>query len=189
MGHLGAIQSAALSLGMELRPVDARDADEIERAVTAFARSPNGGLIVLAGAPTLAHRELIITLAAKDRLPAVYSDRLFVGGGGLLSYDPDRIDQYRRAAGYVDRILRGRQARRPAGAGADEIRAGNQHENRQGARPRRPAHAARPRRRGDRVTPLFAALHMSPYGTTRKRLAARTASANWGEADSNAAAR
>ena len=107
MGQLGAIQSAALSLGMELRPVDARDADEIERAVTAFARSPNGGLIVLAGAPTLAHRELIITLAAKDRLPAVYSDRLFVGGGGLLSYDPDRIDQYRRAAGYVDRILRG----------------------------------------------------------------------------------
>jgi putative ABC transport system substrate-binding protein len=107
MDQLGAIQSAALSLGMELRPVDARDADEIERAVTAFARSPNGGLIVLAGAPTLAHRELIITLAAKDRLPAVYSDRLFVGGGGLLSYDPDRIDQYRRAAGYVDRILRG----------------------------------------------------------------------------------
>ena len=81
--------------------------DEIERAVTAFARADNGGLIVLSGAASLAHRELIITLAARERLPAVYSDRVFVTGGGLISYDPNRIEQYRRAALYVDRILRG----------------------------------------------------------------------------------
>jgi len=107
IGQLGAIQAAALSFGMELRPIDVRGAGEIERAVTAFARSSNGGLIVLSGSSSLAHRELIITLAAKERLPAVYSDRVFVAGGGLISYDPDRIEQYRRAAGYVDRILRG----------------------------------------------------------------------------------
>ena len=106
-GELGAIQSAALSFGMELRPIDSRDASEIERAVTAFARSPNGGLVVLSGAHSLAHREVIILLAAKHRLPAVYTDRVYVADGGLISYDPDRIEQYRRAAGYVDRILKG----------------------------------------------------------------------------------
>jgi putative ABC transport system substrate-binding protein len=107
IGQLGAIQSVAPSLGVELRPVEARDAGEIERAITAFARSGNGGLIVLSGARSLAHRALIITLAARHRLPAVYSERAFVTGGGLISYDPDRTDQYRRAAGYVDRILKG----------------------------------------------------------------------------------
>ena len=83
------------------------DAVEIERAVTAFARSPNGGLIMTAGGPALVHRDLIITLAARHKLPAVYFDRAFVAAGGLLSYGPDRIDLYRRAAGYVDRILKG----------------------------------------------------------------------------------
>jgi putative ABC transport system substrate-binding protein len=107
IGQLGAIQSVAASLGVELRPVDARDAGEIERAIAAFAGSSNGGLIVLSGASSLAHRQLIITLAARDRLPAVYSDRTFVTSGGLISYDPSRTEQYRRAAGYVDRILRG----------------------------------------------------------------------------------
>jgi putative tryptophan/tyrosine transport system substrate-binding protein len=87
--------------------IDGRNAGEIERAVTAFAPSSNGGLIVLSGSSSLAHRELIITLAAKQRLPAVYSDRVFVSGGGLISYDPDRLDQHRHAAGYVDRILKG----------------------------------------------------------------------------------
>jgi putative tryptophan/tyrosine transport system substrate-binding protein len=106
IGMVGAIQSVAPSLGVELRPVEAREAGEIERAVTVFARSSNGGLIVLGGA-TFAYRELIITLAARERLPAVYSDRVFVAAGGLISYDPDRIEQYRRAAGYVDRILKG----------------------------------------------------------------------------------
>jgi putative ABC transport system substrate-binding protein len=107
MGQMGAIQSVAPSLGVELRPVEARDAGEIERAVTAFARSGHGGLIVLSGNASLAHRELIITLAARERLPAVYADRVFVAGGGLMSYDTNRTEQYRRAAGYVDRILKG----------------------------------------------------------------------------------
>jgi putative ABC transport system substrate-binding protein len=107
MGQVGAIQSVAPSFGVELHPVEPRDATEIERAITAFARSGDGGLIVLSGAKSLAHRELIITLAARERLPAVYSDRIFVAGGGLISYDPDRMEEYRRAAGYVDRVLKG----------------------------------------------------------------------------------
>jgi len=111
IGQMGAIQSVASSLGVELRPVEARDAGEIERAVMAFARSGNGGLIVLSGNASLAHRELIITLATRERLPAVYSDRVFVTGGGLVSYDTNRTEQYRRAAGYVDRILNGEQPR------------------------------------------------------------------------------
>jgi len=107
IGQMGAIQSVAPSLGVELRPVEARDASEIERAVTAFARFGNGGLIVLSGNASLAHRELIITLAAREGLPAVYADRVFVAGGGLISYDTNRTEQYRHAAGYVDRILKG----------------------------------------------------------------------------------
>ena len=107
IGQFGAIQAVAPSLGVELSPIDVRDAGEIERAIAAFARSPNGGLIVTASALATVHRDLIITLAARHKLPAVYSDRFFVTGGGLISYGPDLIDQYRRAAGYVDRILKG----------------------------------------------------------------------------------
>jgi putative ABC transport system substrate-binding protein len=107
LGQVGAIQSVAPSLGIELRPVDAREAGEIERAITTFARSGNSGLIVLSGSASLAHRELIIALAARERLPAVYSDRVFVNAGGLISYDPNRAEQYRRAAGYIDRVLKG----------------------------------------------------------------------------------
>jgi ABC-type uncharacterized transport system substrate-binding protein len=106
-GQLGAIQSVAPSFGVELSPVNVRDATEIERDVAAFARAPNGGLIVTPSALTLNHRVQIITLAARHKLPAVYSDRHWVTGGGLISYGPDRVDQYRRAAGYVDRILKG----------------------------------------------------------------------------------
>ena len=106
-GQLGAIQAVAPSFGVELSPVNVRDAGEIERAIAAFARSPNGGLIVTASAAAQLHRDLIITLAARHKLPAVYADRIYVTGGGLISYGPDRIDQYRRAAGYVDRILKG----------------------------------------------------------------------------------
>jgi putative ABC transport system substrate-binding protein len=106
-GQLGVIQSLAQSLGVELRPIDVRNADEIERAVASFARLSNGGLIVLGGAGTVIHRALIIQLAAKHRLPAVYPYGYYVVSGGLISYGPDNIDQYRRAAGYVDRILKG----------------------------------------------------------------------------------
>ena len=87
--------------------IDVRDAGEIERALAALARSPQAGLIVQGGSWAFVHREAIVTLASRYRLPAVYSDRVFVTGGGLLSYGPDRVDQYRRAAGYVDRILTG----------------------------------------------------------------------------------
>jgi putative ABC transport system substrate-binding protein len=107
IGQFAAIQAVAPSLGVELSPVDARHAPEIERDVTAFARSSNGGLIVTASPVTTHHRDLIITLAARYRLPAVYAHRLFPDSGGLISYGPDQVDQYRRAAGYVDRILKG----------------------------------------------------------------------------------
>ena len=107
IGQFGAIQTAAPSLGVEVSPVNVRDACEIERAVTAFARAPNGGLIVTASAAATLHRDLIIALAARHKLPAVYSERSFVAAGGLISYGADYIDQYRKAAGYVDRILKG----------------------------------------------------------------------------------
>ena len=107
IGQFAAVQAAAPSLGVELSPVDVRDAPEIERAVTAFARSSNGGLIVTASAPASLHRNLIATLAVRHRLPAVYGARHMVTAGGLISYSTDLIDQFRRAAGYVDRILKG----------------------------------------------------------------------------------
>jgi putative ABC transport system substrate-binding protein len=110
IGQFGAVQAVAPSLGVELSPVDVRDAGEIERAVTAFARSGNGGLIVTASPVATRHRDLIVTLAARHRLPAIYASRHFVTDGGLISYGPDLIDQYRRAAGYVDRILKGEKA-------------------------------------------------------------------------------
>jgi ABC-type uncharacterized transport system substrate-binding protein len=105
--QFAAVQTAAPMLRVEVNPINLRDAGEIERAVAAFARAPNGGLIVTGTLAATLHRNLIITLAAQHKLPAVYSDRIFVTGGGLISYGPDRLDQYRRAAGYVDRILKG----------------------------------------------------------------------------------
>jgi putative ABC transport system substrate-binding protein len=101
------IQAAAPSLRVEVSPINMREASEIEHAVTTFARSPGGGLIVTAGPAATRDRDLIIKLAVRHRLPAVYYERLFVAGGGLISYGPDFVDQYRRAAGYVDRILKG----------------------------------------------------------------------------------
>jgi putative tryptophan/tyrosine transport system substrate-binding protein len=107
LGQFAAIQSAASFLGMELRPIDVRNAGEIERAVTTFAQAPNGGLVLGNTQFAFFHRELIIGLAARHRLPAVYPYRSLVVSGGLVSYGTDAIDQYRKAAGYVDRILRG----------------------------------------------------------------------------------
>jgi putative tryptophan/tyrosine transport system substrate-binding protein len=97
----------APSLGVELRVADVRDAREIERAVTTFAQGSNGGLIVTGGPGALIHRTLIVALAARHRLPAVYAGRVFAVDGGLISYGPNSVDQLRRAAGYVDRILKG----------------------------------------------------------------------------------
>ena len=106
-GQFGAIQSVAPSVGVEVSPINMSSAGEIERAVVAFARSSNGGLIVTASALSVAHRDLIITVAARHKLPAVYYRRLYVTDGGLISYGPDLVDQQRRAAGYVNRILNG----------------------------------------------------------------------------------
>ena len=105
--QFAAIQTVAPSLRVEVNPIHMRDAAEIEHAVAAFASLPNGGLIVTASGSTTLHRNLIITLAARHKLPAVYPFRYFVAAGGVVSYGPDQIDQYRRAAGYVDRILKG----------------------------------------------------------------------------------
>jgi putative tryptophan/tyrosine transport system substrate-binding protein len=107
LAQLGAIQSVAPSLGVELTPIGVGDPGQIERTVAAFARSSNGGLIVTASTSAIIHRELITTLAARNKLPAVYYERYWVAGGGLMSYGPDFRDQFRRAAGYVDRILKG----------------------------------------------------------------------------------
>ena len=104
---MGAIQAVAPSLGVELSPIDVRDAGEIERAIIAFARGSADSLIVTGSPSAEVHRELIITLVARHQFPAVYPNRSFVIAGGLLSYGPDVSDQYRRAAGYVDRILKG----------------------------------------------------------------------------------
>jgi putative ABC transport system substrate-binding protein len=107
IGQFAIIQSVAPSLGVELSPLNVRDSGEIERAITAFARFSNGGLIVTASALALAHRELILTLAGRHKVPAVYNQRVFTAGGGLISYGAVLLDQYRGAAGYVDRILKG----------------------------------------------------------------------------------
>jgi putative ABC transport system substrate-binding protein len=106
IGQFAAIQAVAPSLRVEVNPVNVRDAGEIEHAMTAFARGPNDGLIVTSGGAQL-HRDLIVTLAARHKLPAVYYERNFVAAGGLISYGSNFVDQYRRAAGYVDRILKG----------------------------------------------------------------------------------
>jgi putative ABC transport system substrate-binding protein len=105
--QFGAIRAMAPSVSVEVTPVNVRDAGEIERAVADFARSGNGGLIPTSSAVALRYRDLIITLAARHKLPAIYWERFFVTSGGLISYGPDLIDNYRRAAGYVDRILKG----------------------------------------------------------------------------------
>ena len=107
IGQWSAIQALAPSVGVEVSPVNVSDTDDIERAVTAFARFAKGGLIVTGSALTVMHRDLIITLAARHKLPAVYYERYYVAAGGLMSYGPDLLDQFRSAAGYVDRILKG----------------------------------------------------------------------------------
>ena len=164
VGQFGIIQSVAPSLRVEVTPVNMRDAPEIERAVAAFARAPNGGLIVTASPLAQRHRDLIVTLAARHKLPAVYFDRVFAAAGGLISYGPDYIDQYRRAAGYVDRILKGEK---PADL---PVQAPTKYElviNLKTAKALGldcAAHAARARRRGDRITRRCPLLALSGHG-------------------------
>jgi putative tryptophan/tyrosine transport system substrate-binding protein len=107
LGMWAAIQSVSPSTAIEVSPVNMTDAGEIERTVAAFARSPNGGLIVTGSALTILHRDLIVALAVRHKLPAVYYDRYYVAAGGLISYGVDTVDQFRRAPTYVDRILKG----------------------------------------------------------------------------------
>jgi len=107
IGQFGVIQAIAPLLGVEVKPINIRDVDEIERAVEAFARSPNGGLIVPASSAATLHGDLIVMLASRHKLPAVYFERAFVAAGGLISHGADYIDLYRKAASYVDRILKG----------------------------------------------------------------------------------
>ena len=106
-GEFAAIQTVAPSLGVEISPLGLGDAAEIERDIGAFARTPNGGLIVGSGASAIRYQQLITTLAVRHRLPAVYPYRFYVTVGGLVSYGPDRVDPFRRSAAYVDRILKG----------------------------------------------------------------------------------
>ena len=106
-GLFGAIQSVAPTFGIEAIPINVRDADEIKRTLSAFARSGSGGLVVIPSPASFLHRDLIVALAAQFKLPAIYFSRLFVTAGGLISYGPDEVEQYRQAATYVDRILKG----------------------------------------------------------------------------------
>ena len=151
IGQFAAIQGAAPSFGVEVMPIDVRDGDELQRAVAGFLRGPNDGLIVLGGPRSNAQRGLIAAMIAGHRIPAVYAARYFVTAGGLISYGPDFVDQYRRAAGYVDRILKGT---RPSDL---PVQAPTKHElviNLKTAKALgidMPEVAARPRRRGDRM--------------------------------------
>ena len=150
-GQIGAIQAMASSFGVEVTPINVRDSGEIERAITAFVRTSRDGLIVTGSALTVFHRDLIVTLAARHKLPTVYFQRIFVTSGGLISYGAHIVDQYRRAAGYVDRILKGEK---PADL---PVQAPTKYElviNLKTAKAlglEVPADAARPRRRGDRM--------------------------------------
>ena len=158
VGQFAVIQAVAPSLGIEVSTISVRDAREIDRAVTAFAREPNGGLIVTAGPLTVLHRDLIVSLAARHKPPAVYFDRTPVTSGGLISYGPDVVGQFRQAAGYIDRILKGEK---PANL---PVQAPNKYElviNLKTAKALGltvPPVAARPRRRGDRIKVVMSAI-------------------------------
>jgi hypothetical protein len=135
---------------VDVRPVDPHEPEDIERALSRFARDTKGGLIVTSSRLARVHRELIITLAARYPLPAIYAFRVYVTGGGLAFYGPDAVEPYRRAAAYVNRILKEEASGSPS-ASADQIRTGHQSSDRQGDRPRSAADAACPRRRGNRM--------------------------------------
>jgi ABC transporter substrate binding protein len=158
IGQFAVIQSVARSVGIDVKAINlVRYPTEIENSVAAFARAPNGGLILTASALSAVHRDLIISLAARHKLPATYQEQSYAAAGGLVSYGPNFPDQYRRAAGYVDRILRGEK---PADlpVQAPTIRADDQSQDRQNARPRSACDAARTRRRGDRIKGCLAAI-------------------------------
>ena len=143
-GQIGAIQAVAPSFGVEVTPINVRDSGEIERAITAFVRTSRDGLIVTGSALTVFHRDLIVTLAARHKLPTVYFQRIFVASGGLISYGAHIVDQYRRAAGYVDRILKGEKPADLPVQAPTKYELVDQPQDRQGARPRRAADRCSP---------------------------------------------
>ncbi len=149
--YFPSLKVAAPSLSIELLPTPAHDPAEIEAAVSSFAKEPNGGVISFPDITMYTHRKIIIGLMAKYQLPAVYGYRIFVSDGGLVSYGLNGIEPLRRAADYVDRILKG-QSKRLARSGSGQVRAGSEPQNRQGARPDDPTFAARASRRGDRMS-------------------------------------
>ena len=167
IGQFAVIQSVARSVGVDVRAINLSNAAEIERSVTAFARVPNGGLILTASALSAVHRDLIISLAARFRLPMTYHERSYVAAGGLVSYGANFVDQYRRAAGYVDRILKGVK---PADL---PVQAPTKYDltiNLKTAKAlglTRTADAARPRRRGDRITARCRAIDAVDGSSTR----------------------
>ncbi len=148
------VQAAAPGLAIELVPSPVASAADIERTVELFAREPNGGLLLPPDQTTISHRDLIVALAAQHNLPAVYFNRTFVAAGGLISYGTDLIDQHRRAASYVDRILKGEKPSDLPVQAPTKYETCHQLEDSEVARPRRAADAARPRRRGHRITAL-----------------------------------
>ena len=158
IGQWAAIQTVASSLGIELTPINVTDMGEIERSLAAFARAPNGGMIVTGSFLTAVHRKPIVALAARYKLPAVYFGRYVVEEGGLLSYGPDYTDGYRKAADYVDRILRGAKPGELPGTSTQQVRVGYQCEDRESLAPRNIPDPLCDRRRCDRITGADVAL-------------------------------
>ena len=151
IGQFAVIQSVAPSLGVEVSQSTCATRPKSSAPSTAFARPGNGGMVVTVSALAAFHRDLIVALAARHKLPAVYAARDFVASGGLISYGPDFVEQYRRAAGYIDRILKGEKPADLPVQAPTKYELVDQPQDREGARPRVPPYAARPRRRGDRV--------------------------------------
>ena len=149
IGQWAVIQAAAEMIGVELTPIAVRDVTEIERGIAAFERDGNGGLIVAVSSAVNLHQQAIIANAARHRLPTIYPYRYMAAAGGLISYGPDLADQYRRAAGYVDRILKGAKPADLPVQKPTKYDAGDQPQDSEGAWPRSPCVVARPRRRGD----------------------------------------
>src|SRR5262249_34298452 len=155
IGHWGAIQSASPSVAIEVSPVNIDDAEEIERSIAAFARSANGGLILTGSAFAILRRDLIIALAARHKLPAIYYDRYFIAAGGLISYGPDNVGLFRRAASYVDRILKGEEPRFSAKHSASPSPRRSQSSRSRRSSRSQPAHSRGPTVSGRRASVIL----------------------------------
>ena len=162
---LRAAEAVAPSLGVTVTAVDVHDGGEIERAIATFASQPDGGLIVVPHPNTMANRGSIIILAARHRLPAIYPYRYFATEGGLMSYGPGSDRSMARGGNLRRSHPAGREAGRTSGSGADQVRAGDQPEDREGDRVEHPACISAPRRRGDRIKWWFGAVHECAIGT------------------------